>query len=795
VFTTRTVYDVLNRPARAQGPSAAAGTADITVPTYNETRKLEAVDVFIRGAANATHFVTNIDYNERGQRERIAFGNGVSSVYKYDPLTFRLIGLVTARNADPELFWDDPSQVSSASCAGDVLQYFGYTFDPVGNPTYVADLAQEVIYFDNAKVDPSADYTYDAVYRLLQALGREHIGQGRAPDAYDAFRSGNPQPGDGTQMRRYTQQYAYDDAGNLTSLGNSGSWSRAFTYASNNNQLLTALSAGDAFFNYSYDPHGCMEAMPQLSTMDWDFGDRLRHVVLSASATAPQEAWYGYSASGKRMRKVVTKGSFIEERLYIGPFERFRRYHSATVVLERKTFHVMDDARRLAMVDTPTDTPAASAETQLIRYQYANHLGSACVEADDAAKVISYEEYYPFGSTSYQGVDQTREVPAKRYRYTAKERDEESGLEYHGARYCAPWLARWTQPDPAGLAGGANRYCYASNNPVRLADPDGRQPRANSQDEVTPPQPPPPEGRLPDDLPEPTTLPSPALDPIVPRFEKENPQPPIENSGPATTAFVVGDVGAYADRHPPRLGSIATELNLFLLGGSQLGAAVFTSYGQLAVRVRTSAEIEQGFIGTAGGQTGTGTPILSAGYQLHQGTVLNTRDDAPFQHGGGNLYSLSLASTPQENPRTSAANLTGSYVRAQSLAWGGGSAGIDFVGGVNFAARGSVSGRDVWGSLNPYLGANVSHQFGSVTLNAEFAVGANLGAALVNPMAGDPSFPRDARASFGLGLQKQVGEHQDYTFGVEALGSFEAHSNVPGPDPWTAGLAFTVSAY
>src|SRR5262249_34480509 len=61
----------------------------------------------------------------------------------------------------------------------------------------------------------------------------------------------------------------------------------------------------------------------------------------------------------------------------------------------------------------------------------------------------------------------------KRYRYTSKERDEESRLYYHGARYYAPWLGRWTSCDSAGAAEGPGRYTYVRNNPVRLFDPNG----------------------------------------------------------------------------------------------------------------------------------------------------------------------------------------------------------------------------------------------------------------------------------------------------------------------------------
>ncbi len=74
----------------------------------------------------------------------------------------------------------------------------------------------------------------------------------------------------------------------------------------------------------------------------------------------------------------------------------------------------------------------------LIRYHFGNHLGSSSLEVDDAANVISYEEYLPYGSTSYQAVDKAINAAAKRYRFTGKERDEETGFSYHGARYLAP---------------------------------------------------------------------------------------------------------------------------------------------------------------------------------------------------------------------------------------------------------------------------------------------------------------------------------------------------------------------
>jgi RHS repeat-associated protein len=47
------------------------------------------------------------------------------------------------------------------------------------------------------------------------------------------------------------------------------------------------------------------------------------------------------------------------------------------------------------------------------------------------------------------------------------------GLCYYGARYLAPWLARWISPDSAGAVDGLNLYVYVGNNPLKYRDPTG----------------------------------------------------------------------------------------------------------------------------------------------------------------------------------------------------------------------------------------------------------------------------------------------------------------------------------
>lgn len=47
------------------------------------------------------------------------------------------------------------------------------------------------------------------------------------------------------------------------------------------------------------------------------------------------------------------------------------------------------------------------------------------------------------------------------------------GLQVHHHRYYAPWLGRWSRPDPAGVSDGLNRFAYVGGDPVGGLDPSG----------------------------------------------------------------------------------------------------------------------------------------------------------------------------------------------------------------------------------------------------------------------------------------------------------------------------------
>ena len=514
-YTTRTRFDALARPIQQVAPHSDQPGAKINViqPVYNEANLLEELHVWLDQAAEPgetldpdsadLHSVTDIDYDAKGQRTLIDYGNGVRTTYSYDPLTCRLVRLLSRRDA--AAFQDDCPDPAPAEWPGCQVQNLHYTYDPAGNITSIRDKAQQTIFFRNRRVDPSNQYTYDGIYRLIEATGREHLGQvggSPIPHSYnDSPRAGLAwSASDGRAMGRYLERYSYDEVGNHKEMRHIGSdpanpgWTRTYEYAEPSQlepgkagNRLTSTLVGNTTYVYSangdgYDPHGSMLRMEHLQVMEWDFRDQLavtqRQKVDEQDAEGIQRhgerTHYVYDAAGERRRKVtrLANGALKDERIYLGGFELYRDYSGTDAGLVRETLHLMDDQGRIALVETRTQGNDGSP-SQLIRYQLGNHLGSVSLELSDAAGIISHEEHTPYGSTSHQAATKDLRAAAKRYRYTGKERDEETGLSHHGARYYAAWLGRWTATDPRYLRDGPNLYSYVGQNPALFVDPTG----------------------------------------------------------------------------------------------------------------------------------------------------------------------------------------------------------------------------------------------------------------------------------------------------------------------------------
>ena len=125
-------------------------------------------------------------------------------------------------------------------------------------------------------------------------------------------------------------------------------------------------------------------------------------------------------------------------------------------------------------------------------YYFADHLGSSRVVTDATGTILDDSDYYPFG-----GERAVASGSGNTYKFTGKERDPESSLDYFVARYYSSGYGRFLSPDeftggpvdafsssdplPPGALPYAditnpqslNKYTYTFNNPLKYTDPDG----------------------------------------------------------------------------------------------------------------------------------------------------------------------------------------------------------------------------------------------------------------------------------------------------------------------------------
>lgn len=472
-FTISAEMDALGRVTKQTAPDGS-----ILTPLYNEAGLLNSESVKHLAPSITTFYIKDIDYNEKGQRNKIIYGNDVTTQFYYDIETFRLNRLESRRNNS------------------ELLQELYYTYDPVGNITHIEDRSISITFWGNQKITGDAIYTYDALYRLVEANGRENnvaLSFGDHDNWSDAGYLQQLNPGDSVAMRNYTQQYQYDPIGNIKKMqhiAGVASWTRMYNYESQNNRLISTQIGGGIPYLYSHHPkHGYMTTMPHLYDMGWNFKEELIRTSRQSRTDGgmPETTYYQYDGQGQRIRKITENTAapgdtptLKDERIYIAGYELYKQHSGVDAGLERSSLSLMDKQHRFMMVDTETKPilvfgipTGRTAPKQTIRYQLHNHLGSAALELDDNAQVISYEEHHPFGTTAYQAKNATIKAAAKRYRYTGMERDEETGLEYHSARYYLPWLGRWCSSDPIGLQAGLNFYTYVKNNPITSLDPSG----------------------------------------------------------------------------------------------------------------------------------------------------------------------------------------------------------------------------------------------------------------------------------------------------------------------------------
>ncbi|MFD1322658.1 SpvB/TcaC N-terminal domain-containing protein [Micromonospora sonneratiae] len=457
-------YDALGRTTRQLFPLDVEGRRRELASTYDRAGRLASIQV------DGVAFVRQIAYDAKGKRVLVAHGNGLLSRYAYDPHTFHLVRMRSDHYTVPGEFTYRP--------VGEAVQDYGYAYDLVGNVVAIFDRTPGSGIRANPEAMSATDpalrallaagdaldrrFVYDAAYRLLSATGREHL----APPPGDPWRDA-PRGSDHTQSQPYTEAYTYDAAGNLVSLEHrsTGGGTRTFEIGGTDNRMRR-MTVGKTAYDYAYDVNGNLVTETASRHFAWNHRDQLVAFATQVEGVEPSvHAQYLYDATGQRVKKLVRKqGGAVEVTHYLAEVFEHHRWPGLAAG-ENNQVYVNDGTSRIASQRIGPAHPDDRGPAVAI--QLDDHLGSSNATVDDTGKLTNREEFTPYGETSFGSY--TR----KRYRFTGEERDEESGLSYHSARYLAPWLGRWVSCDPAGPSGGVNLYAYVSGNPLRLVDPSG----------------------------------------------------------------------------------------------------------------------------------------------------------------------------------------------------------------------------------------------------------------------------------------------------------------------------------
>ncbi|WP_438299124.1 RHS repeat-associated core domain-containing protein [Pseudomonas sp. NMS19W] len=444
VYTTRWQYDADGRPF---SQTDAGGNRQQSL--YDVAGQLKLLTLQLANSSVVQEILRQAHYNAEGKPIEYALGNGVVRQWIHDDANGWVTGI---RSGIP----------------GQALrQNLHYSHDRTGNVLSIKDLTFKRKFFSNQSIDGERHFTYDSLYRLASATGHD------APPAPGI--PGRPAPSDPSRHLNYRQTYDYDTGGNLIKLVHSravGGYTRQmFIQPSSNRGVQWQEGDPDPDFSTLFDPHGNLRQLQPGMPMEWNLYNELASVTLIERETAPDDREVYRYRAGIRVYKhhqtYTPSTTHFHEVLYLPGLEiRSRdngeRLHVITLPQE------IGNIRCLHWLDKQ---PGGIANDQL-RYCLDDAQRSSLIELDQAARLISREEYYPFGGTAFLTADSELEVSYKTIRYSGQEMDD-SGLYYYGRRYYAPWLQRWTSPDPTGAVDGWNLYAMVKNNPISLDDQFG----------------------------------------------------------------------------------------------------------------------------------------------------------------------------------------------------------------------------------------------------------------------------------------------------------------------------------
>jgi len=415
-------YDLAGNPTQTTYPDGR-----VLLQSYDSAGRLTTVTDTTSGGAGTVYFSPTsgqAQYTAAGALSSASYGNGVTEAITYNT---RLQPCHTSANSPALAPISGVGNVFDRTSSYANSPSNGSPCNPEsgnnGNIAYIAD---------NHNANWTQSFAYDGLNRLTSAA-RSDGGYNHTYN-YDSFGNLivqdninpsptytiNPATNQLNRLANNVNIYNYDNAGNLLSSGTSDIGGHSYTY--NPLSQITAVDGGNT-------------------------------------------ATYFYNGSNQRIEKQA--GGLTTD--YIDFAGQPLAEHTSAGIW---TDYIYAEGQKIAKVATP------AGGTSTLNYYLDDHLGTTQVELDASDNVTWQGQFTPFGAELPDG------STTMHYKFTGKERDAESGLDFFGARYYGSTTGRWMSPDWAAKPEAVpyskldnpqslNLYNYVGNNPLSRADVDG----------------------------------------------------------------------------------------------------------------------------------------------------------------------------------------------------------------------------------------------------------------------------------------------------------------------------------
>ncbi|MFT3932827.1 MAG: RHS repeat-associated core domain-containing protein [Chitinophagaceae bacterium] len=528
-YVSEQTYDTWNRITKMVYPDGEAVTY-----YYNKGGNLQSLVGTKLG--DDYNYVTRLGYDEYDKRVFMQYGNGATNEYVYDPLRRRLENL-TAKTKAGHAMMDNSYKYDPVSNILNITNKATADTSQLGG-SIKQDYDYDKLYrLVNAKgiyrgKNDSASYNLSLTYDNLYNISSKSMIDSRASKSYHAdYLYQNNAPHQATDISGV--KYSYDANGNqLGNIGAENFWDEEnrliavitgkllcqYTYDASGERVvkssgpaqglwLNGAPAGTIKHNDNYTVY----VSPYLVTR---FADFTKHYYIGTERIVSKMG-NGKFINFSFPSAALTAGNvdYVKRAADIEKAETefYAGLHGSPASPTDKNYWlrpensggppapVFADTSAAIPVGWPSPPAVPSIGQPIVLppvpgnddvhagygfdgtghfyeknqyFYHPDHLGSTSYITNALGDINQHLEYSAFGETFFEEHKGSTTMP---YLFNAKERDEETGLYYYGARYYNPRLSLWISTDPKmEKYQGLSPYNFNLENPVKLIDPDGK---------------------------------------------------------------------------------------------------------------------------------------------------------------------------------------------------------------------------------------------------------------------------------------------------------------------------------